>query len=76
MTKVRTHLEEVALWLVKALRLILGLLLTAGSSFAFTAVEETVGEGAGERKERNMLKLLLNEAAQEKKESRRSRLST
>lgn len=45
MKKVKTHLEEVALWLVKAFRLILGLLLTADSSFSFTAVEVAVGEG-------------------------------
>lgn len=41
----KTHRDVGALWLVKALRLILGLLLTAGSSFAFTAVEVAVGKG-------------------------------
>lgn len=42
---VQTHLDDAPLWLVKAFRLILGLLLTAGSSFTFTAVEGAVGDG-------------------------------
>lgn len=50
----QTHLDVDALWLVKALRLILGLLLKAGSSFTF--VEVAVG------KEKYVLKSLVDES--------------
>lgn len=39
----KTHLEEVTVWLLRAFRLILGLLFTAGSSPSFTAGEEAGG---------------------------------
>lgn len=46
-TATQTHLEELTVWLVEVLRLILGLLFTTDSSLSFTAREGKGGKSKG-----------------------------